>query len=204
MDYLNIKLRPDSVLFPVHCLHDTMKRLLGIPIKDDTWPSPENIDLEALVGYGVEAREARAYIQYKNGHVSNLNLVYEFLTKTGGPDEEWQDVIQKINTTEHSSKRKQAAFECKQINRCNIESYDVVQFYQPGWIYEYRGITVVPQVQPGYVVVRADQTFVTARPWVTPEDISALKERVRKWLYTTHGFESSHVDGLIIPIYGEL
>lgn len=202
MDYLNIKLQTESVLFPVHCLHDTMKRLLGIPIKDDTWPSSENIDLEALNGYGVLAMEVRAYIQYKNGHVSNLNLVYEFLTKTGGPDEEWQDVIQKLSTAEHSIKRKQAAFECKQINRCNIESYDVVQFYQPGWIYEQCGM--VPQVQPGYVVVRADQTFVTAKPWVTPEDISALKVRVRKWLYSTHKCEPPHVDGLILPIYGEL
>lgn len=204
MDFLNIELHTESVLFPVHCLHDTMKRLLGIPIKDDTWPSPENVDLKALIGYGVEAREARAYIQYKNGHVSNLNLVYEFLTKTGGPDEEWQDVIQKLSTAEHSIKRKQAAFECQQINRCNIESYDVVQFYQPGWKYEQHGINTVPQIQPGYVVVRADQTFVTARPWVTPEDISALKVRVRKWLYSSHKCEPPHVDGLILPIYGEL
>ena len=204
MDYLNIELQKESVLFPVHFVHDTMKRLLGIPIKDDTWSMPENIDLKALNGYGVKANEARAYIQYKNGHASNLKLVYEFLTKTGGPDEEWQDVTQKLNTAEHSIKRKQAAFECQQINRCNIESYDVVQFYQPGWTYEHRGINTVPQVQPGYVVVRADQTFVTARPWVTPEDISALKLRVRKWLYSIHKCEPPHVDGLILPIYGEL
>lgn len=54
-----------------------MKRLLGIPIKDNTWSSPENIDLEALNGYGVLTLESRAYIQYKNGHVSDLDLVYD-------------------------------------------------------------------------------------------------------------------------------
>ena len=202
--FLNLHVMGQNIPFPKKFLHTTLKRLLGIEVKDDVWSSVQNFDSNALDTYGVSADEVHSYIQYKYGHVNNLIKVRDFLTKTGGPEEEWSDVIQKLNTREHLEKRKEAAFQCKQINRCNIESYDIVQFYQPGWIYEQRGINNVPQVQPGYIVVRADQTFVTARPWVTPEDILALKLRIRKWLYTNYGCEDSHIDGLIIPIYGEL
>lgn len=200
--YIELQLNEQVILFPKICLHINLKRLLGLAPDDDPWKTATNINLCVLKQFGVTIKETIAYIQYKYHQACCLQTVQQFLIKTGGPKDEWEDVSSRINIIKATALRKKLSFECQQINRCSIESYDVIQFYQPNWIY--CTTPGVPEVPQGYIVVRADRTFIMAKPWATPEDVLALKHRIRHWLQSNHGCQPQDLNGLIIPVYGKL